>query len=269
MLQGRMEVRLRGEDYLRTLPTYVQDAWRPGSDRTPSVEDVLNRDDNSHLLLDGFVGQYEAISHRLVAAVLRRAGSEDVTIDLNTPGGSVSEGMSIYNTINEHRKDESKGRVIINVMGLAGSAGQYMTMASNETRMGTGAFQFIHNSSIIAIGNAGDMESAADVLRKTDSEIADIITNHSNLDRDEVVAMLEKETFINAKEAVDWGLASGYLDGGDEGGGSENSVVDDSKIATAVVNEVVDLTDETTDDHRKAFRMVEALRSVNSLLSES
>jgi ATP-dependent protease ClpP protease subunit len=70
-----------------------------------------------------------------MAGALRSIGQNDVTVKINSPGGSVFEGFAIYNELANH-----PAKVTVEVMGIAASAAAYIAMAGDDIRMGLGTF---------------------------------------------------------------------------------------------------------------------------------
>ncbi len=91
-----------------------------------------------------------------MGAALRSIGAKDITVEVNSPGGDMFEGVTIYNMLREH-----PAKVTIDVMGWAASAASVIAMAGDEIRMGLGTFMMVHNAWGVVVGNRHDMRSAA------------------------------------------------------------------------------------------------------------
>ena len=137
-----------------------------------------------------------------VDGILRRMGEGPVSVNLNSPGGDFFEGVAIYNLLAQH-----KGKITINVLGLAASAASVIAMAGDEIRMGDASHLMIHNAWAIAIGNRHAMEEVRTALESFDGAMADLYVARSGAKREEIQAMMDAETFIAAARAVDLGLA--------------------------------------------------------------
>lgn len=136
-------------------------------------------------------------SSKKMAAILRNIGAKDVTVRINSPGGSVFEGFAIYNELRNH-----KAKVTVEIMGIAASAASYIAMAGDEIRMGLGTFLMIHNSWGMVIGNRNDLEEAMTVLEQIDNAQVDIFEARTGLSRSEILKYMDAETFFPASEAV-------------------------------------------------------------------
>lgn len=142
-----------------------------------------------------------------MGAILRSIGERDVVVNINSPGGSFFEGVAIYNLLRQH-----KAKVTVQVMGLAASAASVIAMAGDEILMGDGAFLMIHNAWAVAVGNRHDMLDASERLAPFDAAMAEVYAARSGLSVDETTAMMDKETWVGASQAIKDGLATGMID---------------------------------------------------------
>lgn len=134
---------------------------------------------------------------------LVKAGDGPITLYINSPGGSVFDGVSIYNTVSRYRE-----RVTVEVTGVAASAASIVALAGKELRMGSGTFLMIHNPWSVVVGSAEDMREEADVLDKIGKEIAAIYAERADISVNEVLAMMNQELWMNGEEAVAMGFAT-------------------------------------------------------------
>lgn len=137
-----------------------------------------------------------------MAAALRAIGAKPVTVNVNSPGGDVFQGLAIYNLLREHPAE-----VTVRVMGIAASIASIIAMAGDKVEMGMSSFLMIHNSWGAVIGNQNDMREAADTFAKFDAAMSDIYLARTGLKAKEIGDMMDAETFITAAEAVKLGFA--------------------------------------------------------------
>lgn len=143
-----------------------------------------------------------------MAAALRSIGANPVTVNINSPGGDMFEGIAIYNLLREH-----KAKVTINVMGWAASAASIIAMAGDEINMGLGSFMMVHNAWGVVVGNRHDMREVASLFDGFDSAIMDIYEARTGVDRKAIEGLMDAETFMGARDAV----AKGFADNVDDG----------------------------------------------------
>ncbi|MBS4198610.1 Clp protease ClpP [Bacillus sp. FJAT-49732] len=128
---------------------------------------------------------------------------ETINLYVNSPGGSVFEGIAIHNMLKRH-----SARVIAYVDALAASIASVIIMAADEIRMYENSMLMIHNPWTFAIGNAADLRKEADDLdRIGESAIRSYLTKAGDkLQEDKLREMLDAETWLSADEAYEYGL---------------------------------------------------------------
>jgi ATP-dependent Clp protease, protease subunit len=133
---------------------------------------------------------------------LRNVKAQSITLSINSPGGSVFDALAIYNALRQH-----EASVTVKVMGVAASAASLIAMAGDKIVMPENAFMMIHNPINFAYGNADEMREMADILDKIGASLVGTYVARTGLPEDEVKALLDAETWLNAEEAVAKGFA--------------------------------------------------------------
>jgi ATP-dependent Clp endopeptidase proteolytic subunit ClpP len=157
----------------------------------------------------GVIGQDwygEGVTVSRIDAALRSIGDKPVTVYINSPGGDMFEGLAIYNRLREHSQS-----VTTKALGLAASAASVIFMAGVKREVASSAFLMIHNCWTLAIGNRHDLRNTADTMQEFDAAMADLYAEGSGQELTEVTEMLDDETFIRGKRAVELGFATGLL----------------------------------------------------------
>lgn len=137
-----------------------------------------------------------------MSAALRSIGNNPVTVQINSPGGDMFEGITIYNLLRAHQ-----AKVTIEVLGWAASAGSIIAMAGDEIVMGLGTFMMVHNAWGIVIGNRHDMREAATLFEGFDGALVDIYEARTGKARKDIEKLMDAETFMGPTEAVEKGFA--------------------------------------------------------------
>jgi ATP-dependent Clp endopeptidase proteolytic subunit ClpP len=137
---------------------------------------------------------------------------EGVEVEINSPGGSVFEGVRIYNAL---RDASSRGvHVTATVNGIAASMGSVILMAGDERKMTKGSRVMIHEASTMAMGDARAMTKAAALLEGISSELAGIYADRTGKDKDYIRDMMLAETWMNADDAEANGFIHSVVGGG-------------------------------------------------------
>jgi len=137
-----------------------------------------------------------------ISGALRSIGPRPVVVEINSPGGDVFAGLTIFNQLRAHTAG-----VTVRVLGLAASAAAVIAMAGDRVEMARASEIMVHRSQGIAVGNVDVLNQVAAVLAQLDGVMADIFAQRSDLPREQIVAMLVSETFLTAEDAIALGLA--------------------------------------------------------------
>jgi ATP-dependent Clp protease protease subunit len=161
-------------------------------------------DDEADLYVYDVVGDsWDGVTAKMFADDMKRvASAKTLRIYINSPGGSVFDGVSIHNQLRRH-----KARKIVQIDGIAASIASVIAMAGDEIVAAPGSFVMIHNPWGLAIGEAADLRKVADSLDKVRGSIINVYTARTGQDAEKVAAMMDEETWMTAQEAVDLGFA--------------------------------------------------------------
>lgn len=138
---------------------------------------------------------------------LKKIDAKQIVVGINSPGGSVFDALAIYNALRAH-----DATVTTKVMGVAASAASVIAMAGERVVMPSNSFMMIHNPLTFAYGNADEMRDMADVLDKIAASLVGIYVARTGMSEDEVKALLDAETWLNADEALAKGFATEVID---------------------------------------------------------
>jgi len=156
------------------------------------------------------------VTSKRISAALRSIGDQEVFVDLNSPGGDFFEGVAIYNMLREH-----KHKVTVRILGMAASAASVIAMAGDEILIGKAGFFMVHNAWVVAVGNRHDLAAAAKTMEPFDDAMAEVYADRSGAEKSQSVEWMDKETWFNGSQAVNAGLADGFL--------SSNTIVEDKE----------------------------------------
>ena len=136
---------------------------------------------------------------------LESEGDGDINFFINSPGGSVTAGMAIYDTM-----QFIKPNIATYVIGQACSMGSFLAQAgtAGKRKMLPNARHMCHQPSGGARGQATDMLIQVEEILKIKKSLTELYVKHNSKGKtfDEFSAMMERDTFMSAQESLDWGL---------------------------------------------------------------
>ncbi|ELQ6123733.1 Clp protease ClpP [Cronobacter dublinensis] len=225
----------------KDLPAAAMERWN-GSIR------AARDGDNSISIFDVIGADYwgEGVTASRIAGALRSLNGEDVTVNINSPGGDMFEGLAIYNLLREY-----DGKVTVKVLGLAASAASIIAMAGDEVQIGRGAFLMIHNCWVYAMGNRHDLAQIATDMAPFDKAMSDIYQARSGLDAATVDKMMDGETYIGGSEAVEKGFADSLL--------SADEIADDDESPVAALRKLDALLAKANTPRSERRKLLKAL----------
>jgi ATP-dependent Clp protease protease subunit len=161
----------------------------------------------ANVAFDGTIGDdwwdTSAKSAAMFRDELKELGDvETINVSINSPGGSVFDGISIYNMLKNH-----KATINVSVEGLAASIASVIAMAGDTLTMNTGSMLMIHNPWTFTQGNANELRDTADLLDKLGGNAIDIYSKRTGIDDATIQSIMDAETWLTADEAVDQGWA--------------------------------------------------------------
>lgn len=205
-------------------------------------------EDNSISVFDVIGKDYwgEGVSAKRIAGALRSMNGADVTVNINSPGGDMFEGLAIYNLLREY-----PGKVTVKVLGLAASGASIIAMAGDEIQIGRGAFLMIHNCWVVAVSNRHDFAAMAENMAPFDNAMADIYSARSGLDSDTVKQMMDDESYIGGSDAIEKGLADSLL--------SSDAVTSDEDSPAAALRKLDSLLAKANTPRSERRKLLKAL----------
>ena len=135
------------------------------------------------------------------------AGKGPVVIWLNSPGGDCIAASQIYSMLMDYPSD-----VTIKIDGIAASAASVIAMAGTEVLMAPTALMMIHNPATMAFGDHAEMQKAIEMLSEVKESIINAYEIKTGLSRSKLSHLMDDETWMNAKKAMELGFADGMLE---------------------------------------------------------
>jgi ATP-dependent Clp protease protease subunit len=146
----------------------------------------------------------EEVTPKTIDDEIKALGEIDtLNVYVNSGGGSVFAGQAIYNIIKRCKASIKNAYVD----GLAASIASVIPMACDKVYMPSNAMMMVHNPWGCIAGNAEEMRKTADTLDKIRESILTIYAEKTGLDEAKLTEMMDAETWMTAKEAIEMGFA--------------------------------------------------------------
>lgn len=162
---------------------------------------IRARTSGTEVLIYDEIGAYGVTAKGFLAELGALPDDAAIDLRLNSPGGSVFDAVAIYNALKRHA-----GEITVWIDGIAASAASYIAMAGDTIVMPENAFLMIHDPSGLVMGTAEDMRSTAEALDKVKGSLIQGYAAKSGKSDDEIAALMAAETWLDAKDALDFGF---------------------------------------------------------------
>lgn len=133
---------------------------------------------------------------------LRQITAKKIALHINSPGGNVFDGITIFNAIRRHPAE-----VTVWIDGVAGSAASFIAMSGNQIVMAPHSTMMIHEAHGLCMGPADEMTATAELLNKASDNIASIYAERAGGTVAHWRTLMRAETLFSDVEAVAAGLA--------------------------------------------------------------
>ena len=159
------------------------------------------------------------------------AGTGDVVIWINSPGGDCIAASQIYGMLMDY-----PGNVTVKIDGIAASAASVIAMAGTKVLMVPTALMMIHNPATAAFGDHANMRRAIEMLDEVKESIINAYEIKTGLSRAKLSHLMENETWINANKAVEMGFADGILEDAKRMPTAEAYAFSGKTVEAAIIN---------------------------------
>ena len=154
----------------------------------------------SEILIYGIVGDsWDGLDAKTLVPLIS-AGSDDLDVRINSPGGYVMEGLAIFNAL--ARAKQGGRKITVHIDGLAASMASTIAMVGDEIIMADNSLMMIHNPWDCACGDAKELRAAADQLDRIRDQLVGIYSGQTGLTAEDLTPMLDAETWMTATEAL-------------------------------------------------------------------
>lgn len=200
---------------------------------------------------------WDCICPKDIEDAIGMAEGKPILLRMNSPGGAVYVGAEIYTRLMEY-----SGPITVDILSISASAASVVAMITakegNHCRISPLGMMMIHNIQTKAQGDYRDMECTAELLRKANSTIIDAYKRKTGIPEAKLQEMLDKETYLTAKEAVELGFADEVMFEADQPQTDPGTMTAVMARTRELINAIPSL------DASTIRRMVEAQRTENA-----
>ena len=182
------------------------------------------------------------------------AGSGDITVWINSPGGDCVAAAQIYNMLMDY-----KGNVTVKIDGIAASAASVIAMAGTKVCVSPVSMMMIHNPATIAFGDSAEMQKAIEMLASVKDSIINAYEIKTGLSRTKLSHLMDAETWMDANKAVELGVADevmkrGEADAEDHDPPEVSMMYSEAKVVNSLMDKIAErcrIEQKPTEDSTK------------------
>ena len=189
------------------------------------------------LFMNGVIAEDSWFDDDVTPALFKdelNAGTGDITLWINSPGGDCVAAAQIFNMLSEY-----PGKVTVKIDGLAASAASVIAMAGTEVWMSPVSMMMIHNPATVAWGDHAEMKKAMELLDAVKESIINAYVRKTGQSRAKLSHLMDAETWMDANKAVELGFADDILfqkeEQGDDGDSVDNSMENGTGASDSVM----------------------------------
>lgn len=194
----------------------IQQSTKPKTLELYVYDDVKDDEEN---WWTGEVKESKTSAKYIQAQLEEYKDISNIDIFINSYGGSVKEGLAVYNQLKRHPAQKT-----VYIDGFACSIASVIAMAGDKVIMGTNTLMMIHHASMGAYGNAEELRKAANDVEVIDQASCSSYLEKAGdkLSQEELTKLLDNQTWLNAEQCLQYGLA-------DEIAGKEDKSIEEAK----------------------------------------
>jgi len=196
---------------------------------------------------------WDACCPKDISKKLAEAAGDDVVLEINSPGGVCSYGYEMYTTLMEY-----EGKVTAHVI-TAASAASLLVCAADEALASDTCIFMIHNTKTEASGDYRQMQGCADLLKEYNEGVINAYVRKTGKSREELQEMMDKETYMSPKTAIEHGFIDGYMFGNPEERDGSSAEPQGSTLLQAVNTEMPVIAEDRAREIMAALSVLHCL----------
>ena len=167
--------------------------------------EITNKADKAEIWIYEYIGEDfwsgNGVTAKSFQKELSKIKAKEIDLHINSPGGEVFDGITIYNLLKQH-----PATVTTYIDGLAASIASVIALAGDSVYMAANALFMLHNPYGLAVGNAESMREMADRLDKVAGSLVMAYTDKTGKDESDISTLMDAETWLSAAEAKEYGF---------------------------------------------------------------
>lgn len=195
------------------------------------------------LFLNGTIAEESWFDDDVTPKLFRdelNAGTGDITVWINSPGGDCVAAAQIYNMLMDY-----KGNVTIKIDGIAASAASVIAMAGTKVQVSPVSMMMIHNPATVAFGDTAEMEKAIAMLSEVKESIINAYEIKTGMSRVKLAHLMDAETWMDANKAVELGFADEIMkredaDPEDEEMPEVSTLYSEAKVVNSLMDKIAE-----------------------------
>lgn len=186
----------------------------------------------------------------------------ELKVYINSGGGSVFEGIAIYNMLKRH-----KAKVNVYIDALAASIASVIAMAGDTIFMPKNSMMMIHNAWMMAVGNADELRKTADDLdRINESSNQAYRERNLTISEDELQSLLDAETWLSADECLQYGLCDELIQDNEAVAQVSKDMLKTYQKAPETIENMVETPQKATISDEERKKIQDYLQTVDTKL---
>ena len=181
-----------------------------------------------------------------------------ITIWINSPGGDCIAASQIYAMLMDY-----KSPITVKIDGIAASAASVIAMAGTKVLMSPTALMMIHNPSTTAFGDHRDMAKAIELLDEVKESIINAYEIKTSKSRVVLSHLMDSETWMNAKKAIELGFADGILEDAKKIPPADSYQFSSREFESRLLNKIVDKV--KSEPIKTGRRVIELKNELNKI----
>lgn len=215
------------------------------------------------ITIDGIIG-WDIIAKE-IKKELKEAEGDEIMIEISSPGGSVYEGLAIFNSIRDYARNQNT--VTTKIIGLAASMASYIALSGNRAIAEDNAVFMIHNVWTFSIGDHRDLRKDASEIEKLSSLLANQYAKKTGKQKSEIMKMMDDDSFFYGDEIKEAGFIDDIIITQDDSDKEKNDKLTNAIVTIQDCKNKMNKEEVFKNDLEKAAALIPKTKEIKSRVS--